>query len=105
MSIKPTEQKPVARPTADIAATPKPRKLSAKERKIAERDSPKVAEAKRVLDRLSESLAPEPDAAETFMVHAEKTVAAKPAEGTKVCSVHKVAEPLANFASNAAHGA
>jgi len=24
--------------------------------------------------------------------------------GTKLCSYHKVAEPLANFASNAAHG-
>jgi hypothetical protein len=56
--MKPT-QRPVARPTVDAVAEPTPKKLSAKERKIAERDSPKVKEAKRVLDQMSESLASE----------------------------------------------
>jgi hypothetical protein len=90
----------VARPTTSTvaAAEPKPRKLSAKERKVAERDTPKVANARRVLDRMSESLAPEaalPPAPATPLRMAE--------EASKVCSYHKRPEPLTAFASNAAH--
>ena len=98
MSNKQAQQKPVARPTITAVAQPKPRKLSAKERKVAERDTPKVAEAKAVLARMSESLAPEaalPPAPAMPLRMAE--------EASKVCSYHKRPEPLAAFASNAAH--
>src|SRR5207245_273158 len=101
--------KPVARPTTAAGAEPKPRKLSTKERKVAERDTPKVAEAKAVLSRMSESLASEnggptsvpdePNGAEEILVHVEST----PAAGTKRCAYHKTAEPLAAFSKNVTH--
>jgi hypothetical protein len=114
--VKPSD-KPVARPVATPA--PKTRKLSRKERNIAKnqpatipetemlligdigrvRDTPKVAEAKRVLDAMSESLAPE-----GALPPAPSTPLRMDSEPSKVCSFHKRPEPLSAFASNAAHG-
>jgi hypothetical protein len=103
MSNKPTQQRPVARPT--IAPTPK---LSARDRRAlknqptkleaSEQDSPKVKAAKRVLDQMSESLAPE-----GALLPAPSTPLRMDSEPSKVCSYHKRPEPLTAFASNAAH--
>lgn len=98
MSNKQAEQKPVARPTAAVAE-PKPRKLSAKERKIAKRDNPKVAQARLVLDSISESLAPE-----GALPPAQSAPLRMDSEPSKVCSYHKRPEPLTAFASNSSHG-
>jgi hypothetical protein len=108
MSNKQAQQEPVARPTTE----PTPKKLTAKERRIAAQsqgDTPKVAEAKAVLSRMSESLASEnggptivpdePDGAEAILAHVDKTLAA----GTKRCAYHKTAEPLAAFSKNITH--
>jgi len=116
MSKKPSELKPTAaaadRPVAR-PAEPKPRRLSAKERRSAaqpsmpaplpksepageivealtptrEVDSPKVAAAKRVLDRMSESLGPE----------------AAPAGTLIRCAFHDRMEDPSLFSKNSAH--
>jgi len=120
MSKKPSEQKPVARPNADpndilthvektkaAAVGPKPRKLSAKERKIAasqhptplaKTDAPVVAAALGLLDAISETL--KTDGA-TFPDAADDSLA--PATTLIRCAFHDRMEDASMFSKNSAH--